>query len=39
MHLLLVEDDPVIGEATKLHLERHDYDVTWLTDGLDAGTR
>ncbi len=34
--VLLVEDDPVIGEATKLHLERHDYDVTWHDDGLDA---
>jgi DNA-binding response OmpR family regulator len=34
--LLLVEDDPVIGEATKLNLERHGYDVTWVEDGLDA---
>lgn len=34
--LLLVEDDPVIGEATKLHLERHGYDVTWVGDGLEA---
>jgi two-component system response regulator MtrA len=34
--LLLVEDDPVIGEATKLNLERHGYDVTWVDDGLDA---
>ncbi len=34
--ILLVEDDPVIGEATTLHLQRHDYDVTWLRDGLDA---
>ncbi|NYI66204.1 response regulator transcription factor [Spelaeicoccus albus] len=34
--LLLVEDDLVIGEATKLNLERHRYDVTWVVDGLDA---
>jgi DNA-binding response OmpR family regulator len=34
--VLLVEDDAVIGEATKIHLERHDYDVTWHQDGLDA---
>lgn len=34
--LLLVEDDPVIGEATKLNLERHKYDVTWVGDGLEA---
>ncbi len=36
VRLLLVEDDPVIGEATKLHLERHGYEVTWVEDGLDA---
>lgn len=34
--LLLVEDDEVIGEATKLHLERYDYEVTWVKDGLEA---
>lgn len=34
--LLWVEDDPVIGEATQLNLERYDYDVTWCTDGLQA---
>ena len=34
--LLLVEDDEVIGEATQTHLQRHDYDVTWETDGLAA---
>ena len=36
LRLLLVEDDEVIGEATQLNLERHDYDVTWITDGLKA---
>ena len=36
LRLLLVEDDEVIGEATKLHLERYDYDVTWVKDGLEA---
>jgi DNA-binding response OmpR family regulator len=34
--LLLVEDDEVIGEATQLNLERYDYEVTWVQDGLDA---
>lgn len=34
--VLLVEDDEVIGEATKLHLERAGYDVTWVKDGLEA---
>lgn len=34
--MLLVEDDLVIGEATKLNLERHKYDVTWVGDGLEA---
>ncbi|QGN32682.1 response regulator transcription factor [Microlunatus sp. Gsoil 973] len=34
--LLLVEDDGVIGEATQLNLERYDYRVTWVQDGLDA---
>ncbi|GAB3927466.1 transcriptional regulatory protein CseB [Microlunatus endophyticus] len=34
--LLLVEDDEVIGEATQLNLERYDYQVTWVQDGLDA---
>lgn len=34
--LLLVEDDEVIGETAKLNLERHEYDVTWCTDGLTA---
>jgi len=37
--LLLVEDDPVIGEATQLHLERHGYQVVRSTDGLDAWDR
>jgi DNA-binding response OmpR family regulator len=37
--LLLVEDDPVIGEATQLHLERHGYEVVWSTDGLEAWDR
>ena len=36
MRVLLVEDDPVIGEATGLHLERHEHEVTWVTDGLEA---
>ncbi|MBA8793734.1 DNA-binding response OmpR family regulator [Friedmanniella endophytica] len=31
-----MEDDPVIGEATQLNLERYDYEVEWATDGLRA---
>ena len=34
--LLLVEDDEVIGEATQLNLQRYDYRVDWVQDGLDA---
>lgn len=34
--LLLVEDDEVIGEATQLNLQRYDYRVVWVQDGLDA---
>ncbi len=37
--VLLVEDDPVIGEATQLHLERNGYAVVRTTDGLDAWDR
>lgn len=34
--LLLVEDDPVLGEATAMHLERHGWSVLWHQDGLEA---
>ena len=37
--VLLVEDDPVIGEATQLHLERNGYVVVRSTDGLEAWDR
>ena len=37
--MLLVEDDPVIGEATQLHLERNGYVVVRSTDGLEAWDR
>ncbi|WP_132187286.1 MULTISPECIES: two-component system response regulator CseB [Kribbella] len=35
-HILMVEDDAVIREATQLSLERHGYDVTTAEDGLEA---
>ena len=35
-HVLLVEDDAVIREATQLSLQRHGYDVTTADDGLEA---
>ncbi|MFD1052045.1 response regulator, partial [Kibdelosporangium lantanae] len=34
MHVLLVEDDPVIREATQLALERDGFKVTVAEDGL-----
>jgi DNA-binding response OmpR family regulator len=37
--VLFVEDDPVIGEATLAHLERHRYEAVWVTDGLEAWER
>ena len=37
--ILFVEDDPVIGEATLAHLERHRYEAVWVTDGLEAWER
>jgi len=39
LRILFVEDDPVIGEATLAHLERHHYDGVWVTDGLEAWER
>ena len=39
LRILFVEDDPVIGEATLAHLERHRYDAVWVTDGLEAWER
>ncbi|MGG5260005.1 response regulator [Phycicoccus avicenniae] len=39
LRVLLVEDDPVIGEATAAHLERDGYEVVRLGDGLEAWDR
>jgi DNA-binding response OmpR family regulator len=39
LRILFVEDDPVIGEATLAHLERHRYEAVWVTDGLEAWER
>src|SRR4051794_15106863 len=39
LRILFVEDDPVIGEATLAHLERHRYQGVWVTDGLEAWER
>ncbi|MDH3975774.1 MAG: response regulator [Deltaproteobacteria bacterium] len=36
MRLLLVEDDPLIGDAVKTALTQDGYAVDWVTDGEDA---
>lgn len=36
MRILLVEDDPQLGSGMRTALEKIDYTVDWLTDGLAA---
>lgn len=36
MRLLLVEDDPLLGDGLKLGLQGEGYTVDWLTDGSQA---
>ena len=36
MRLLLVEDDPLLGDGLKLGLQAEGYTVDWLTDGRQA---
>ncbi len=36
MRLLLVEDDPLLGDGLRVALRRAGYTVDWLTDGLSA---
>jgi two-component system OmpR family response regulator len=36
MHLLVVEDDPVLGDAITRSLRESGYAVDWVRDGLDA---
>lgn len=36
MRLLLVEDDPILGDGLKAGLDLEGYAVDWLTDGLHA---
>ncbi len=36
MRILLVEDDPQLGQGMRAALEQVGYTVDWLTDGLDA---
>lgn len=36
MEILLVEDDPSIGEPLASGLRRHGYDVTWVRTGAEA---
>ena len=36
MRLLLVEDDPLLGEGLKMALDRDGYTVDWLRDGKQA---
>ncbi|HVH84978.1 MAG TPA: response regulator [Steroidobacteraceae bacterium] len=37
MRLLLVEDDPMIGEAIRAGLRREGFTIDWVTDGGSAG--
>ena len=37
MHILLVEDDPMIGEAVREALTDEGYDVLWAKSGWEAG--
>lgn len=36
MAILLLEDDPVLGESLEALLEEHGFDVTWVVDGEEA---
>ncbi|MGD8926335.1 MAG: response regulator, partial [Thioalkalispiraceae bacterium] len=36
MRLLLVEDDPILGDGIKTGLSQDNYNVDWLTDGGQA---
>lgn len=36
MRLLLVEDDPMIGESVHLGLQQEGYAVDWVKDGQAA---
>ncbi len=36
MAILLLEDDPVLGESLEALLEAHGFDVTWVSDGEAA---
>ena len=36
MRLLLVEDDPALGEGIRAALKPEGYTVDWLQDGLSA---
>lgn len=38
MRILLVEDDPMIGEAVSVALKDAAYAVDWVTDGVAAGS-
>lgn len=39
LNLLLVEDDPLIGQGLELGLQQRDFNVEWVTDGLEALSR
>lgn len=36
MRLLLIEDDPILGDGIKTGLSQDNYNVDWLTDGAQA---
>jgi DNA-binding response OmpR family regulator len=37
-HILVVDDDPMVGMAIQIHLERHNFQVT-IADGGETGLR
>lgn len=38
MRLLLVEDDPILGDAVLRHMKQQGYAVDWVRDGIAADT-
>lgn len=39
MRVLVVEDDPLLGDATQAGLRQAGFTVDWVTDGAAAATR
>jgi two-component system OmpR family response regulator/two-component system response regulator QseB len=37
MRILLVEDDPLLGDGLRAGLRQHGFQVDWVRDGMPAG--